>query len=101
MDEPWELSAERRGEWVRVAARPAGPARSWPGASCSCGATSRPLHPDLLAGLPDGVTVCEWGYEANHPFDERTARLERRRRAVLGVPGHVELDVDRRGGSTT
>ena len=55
--------------------------RSWPDGSCSCGATSPPLHPDLLAGLPDGVTVCEWGYEDNHPFDERAARL-----TAAGVP---------------
>ncbi len=37
--------------------------------------------PGLLDGLPDGVTVCEWGYEDNHPFDERAARL-----AAAGVP---------------
>ena len=37
--------------------------------------------PDLLAGLPDGVTVCEWGYEDNHPFAERAERL-----AAAGVP---------------
>ena len=30
---------------------------------------------DLVASLPEGVTVCEWGYEGNHPFEERTARL--------------------------
>ncbi len=38
-------------------------------------------HDDLLARLPDGVTVCEWGYEDNHPFDERAARL-----GQAGVP---------------
>ena len=51
-------------------------------------------HPDLLGELPDGVTVCEWGYEDNHPFAERAARLAARRRPVLDVPGHLELDVD-------
>jgi hypothetical protein len=35
----------------------------------------------LLAQLPDGVTVCEWGYDAFHPFDERAATL-----AEAGVP---------------
>ena len=24
--------------------------------------------------MPDGVTVCEWGYDAEYPFDERLAR---------------------------
>ena len=29
--------------------------------------------PDRIAALPDGVTVCEWGYDAGHPFDVRAA----------------------------
>jgi hypothetical protein len=36
---------------------------------------------DLLARLPSGVTVCEWGYDDWHPFEERCAAL-----AVTGVP---------------
>ncbi len=94
MDEPWELSAERRGEWVRwlraLRELPVLAEREllvWGDVPA--------IHPELLGELPDGVTVCEWGYEANHPFDERAERLARRRRAVLGVPGHLELDVDR------
>ena len=27
--------------------------------------------PDLLASVPQGVTVCEWGYEDDHPFGAR------------------------------
>lgn len=38
-------------------------------------------RPDLLRRLPDGVTVCEWGYDDGHPFDERCADL-----AGAGVP---------------
>ncbi|GAC1316240.1 MAG: hypothetical protein NVSMB12_12800 [Acidimicrobiales bacterium] len=38
-------------------------------------------QPDLLARLPSGVTVCEWGYDDSYPFDERTAAL-----AGAGVP---------------
>jgi hypothetical protein len=34
------------------------------------------VHPELLSQLPEGVTVCEWGYEGNHPFAERAARLQ-------------------------
>ena len=30
---------------------------------------------DRVASLPDGVTVCEWGYDDWHPFDERCAVL--------------------------
>ena len=55
------------------------------------------IHPDLLPELPDGVTVCEWGYEDNHPFAERTARLADAGRGLLGVPGHLELAVDLAG----
>jgi len=36
---------------------------------------------DLLGRLPGGVTVCEWGYDDWHPFDERCAVL-----AESGVP---------------
>ena len=36
---------------------------------------------DLLGSLPDGVTVCEWGYDDWYPFDERCADL-----AAAGVP---------------
>jgi len=80
MDEPWELAPERRGEWAQ-----------WLRALRRLPAVSEhellvwgdvpAAHDDLLSQLPDGVTVCEWGYEANHPFAERTARL-----AQAGVP---------------
>ena len=79
LDEPWELAAERRPEWVgwlrRLVDLPVMAGR-------------RPLvwgdvvaDPALLATLPDGVTVCEWGYEDNHPFAERAGRL-----AEAGIP---------------
>ncbi len=32
-------------------------------------------HPELLAELPGDVVVLDWGYEADHPFAERAARL--------------------------
>ena len=38
-------------------------------------------RPDLVASLPRGVTVCEWGYDDWYPFDERCAVL-----AEAGVP---------------
>src|ERR1700682_1888487 len=37
--------------------------------------------PALVAQVPAGVTVCEWGYDAEYPFDERTAML-----ADAGIP---------------
>ena len=35
-------------------------------------------EPERLRALPDGVTVCEWGYDAGHPFDARAATLRGR-----------------------
>ncbi|MHB8507359.1 MAG: family 20 glycosylhydrolase [Candidatus Dormibacteria bacterium] len=30
---------------------------------------------DMLSSIPAGVTVCEWGYEADHDFEEGARRL--------------------------
>ena len=80
LDEPWELAPERHGEWVdwlrRLVALPVMADRTplvWGDVPAA--------HPDLLDALPEGVVVCEWGYEDDHPFDERLARL-----AGAGVP---------------
>jgi hexosaminidase len=80
MDEPWELSAERYGEWAQWLHA----LRELPvlaGRELLVWGDVPALHPELLSQLPDGVTVCEWGYEGNHPFEQRTARL-----AAAGVP---------------
>jgi len=80
LDEPWELAPERRPEWVdwlrRLVALPvmaSHEALVWGDVLAA--------DPALLAGIGDGVTVCEWGYEDNHPFDDRAAAL-----AGAGVP---------------
>ena len=41
-------------------------------------------HPELIAELPKDVLALEWGYEADHPFDEHGARF-----AAAGVEHHV------------
>src|ERR1700676_2818295 len=72
MDEPWELSAERRGEWAQWLHA----LRDLPvlaGRELLVWGDVPSVHPELLRELPDGVTVCEWGYEGNHPFEERAA----------------------------
>jgi hypothetical protein len=43
-------------------------------------------HPRLVDQLPDGVTLCEWGYEADHPFADHIALLDRHGPGVV-VPG--------------
>lgn len=72
LDEPWELPPERIGdylEWVRVL-------RALPELDgCEMLIWSDVLagDPDHLKALPDGVTVCEWFYDAGHAFDARAA----------------------------
>ncbi len=41
-------------------------------------------HPELVHELPDDAVALEWGYEANHPFDEHGAKL-----GASGVPWWV------------
>ena len=43
--------------------------------------------PDELASIPDGVTVCEWGYEDGHPFAARAALLAAAGRPFWLCPG--------------
>ncbi|MGE5223570.1 MAG: beta-N-acetylhexosaminidase, partial [Omnitrophica WOR_2 bacterium] len=42
------------------------------------------LHPELIPELPRDVIALEWGYEANHPFDQHCARLNE-----AGIPFYV------------
>lgn len=41
-------------------------------------------HPELVAELPRDVVVLEWGYEADHPFDEHGSKF-----AASGLPFYV------------
>ncbi len=41
-------------------------------------------HPDLVPELPRDAIALEWGYEANHPFDEHGAKFR-----AAGVPWWV------------
>ncbi len=80
LDEAWEMPRARLGDfvdWVRTL-------RALPeldGREMLMWGDMLSGHPDLLAGLPDGVTVCEWGYDDTHPYDQRCAEL-----AAAGVP---------------
>jgi hypothetical protein len=80
LDEAWELPHARIGEfveWVRTL-------RALPeldGHEMLMWGDMLAARPDLLTALPSGVTVCEWGYDDGHPFDQRCAEL-----AGAGVP---------------
>jgi hexosaminidase len=77
LDEPWELPPERAGEWggwlERLASLEVLDGREllvWGDLPAS--------HPELMqkmSEMPGAVTICEWGYEGNHPFDARLAKL--------------------------
>jgi len=32
-------------------------------------------HPDIIPDIPQDITVMEWGYEAEHPFDQKCEKL--------------------------
>jgi hypothetical protein len=86
LDEPWELPPERIGdylEWVRVL-------RALPeldGREMLIWSDILAGDPGHLAALPDGVTVCEWGYDAGHPFEERAATYEETGTPFWTAPG--------------
>ena len=86
LDEPWELPPERIDdylEWVRVL-------RALPeldGREMLVWGDILAGEPDRIAALPDGVTVCEWGYDAGYPFDARAATYEAAGRPCWTAPG--------------
>jgi hypothetical protein len=41
-------------------------------------------HPELVPKIPQDVIALEWGYEADHPFDEHCAHF-----AAAGIPFYV------------
>ncbi len=74
LDETWELPRERLGEYFEWVAK----LRALPelaGREVIIWGDMFSGDAELLAQVPDGVTVCEWGYDAEYPFDERTAML--------------------------
>lgn len=86
LDEPWELPAERHPEYVRyIDALRRAPVLD--GHEVLMWGDIVALEPGMAAELPDGVTVCEWGYEADHPFAARAAVLRAAGRDFWVCPG--------------
>ncbi len=83
LDEPWEMPSERFDDylaWVNTM-------RALPeldGRTIVMWGDILAAHPDRLGELADDVIVCEWGYDAGHPW---SARLEALARA--GIPRWV------------
>ena len=83
LDEPWELGDGRAAEWAGWLA--------WLRGLPELAGRELLVWGDVLAGqaellgqVPPQVTVCEWGYEADHPFAVRAGAL-----AAAGVPFYL------------
>jgi hexosaminidase len=74
LDEPWQLPSERRAEWSDWLCSLRG-LESLDGRELLVWGDLLASYPDQLPRLPEGVTVCEWGYESNHPFEARSEAL--------------------------
>ena len=86
LDEPWELPPERAHDYLSWLER----LRALPeldGKEVLVWGDILANHPELLGRLPDGVTVCEWGYEADSPFDARAEALAGAGRSWWACPG--------------
>ncbi|MEP6625427.1 MAG: family 20 glycosylhydrolase, partial [Acidimicrobiia bacterium] len=74
LDEPWELPAARFDDylaWVHtLCALP-----ELDGREVVMWGDILAAHPERLADLPAGVIVCEWGYDAGHPWAARLGAL--------------------------
>ena len=73
LDEPWELAGDADGYLSFVRAVRELPALA--GKQMLMWGDIVAQHPDRIAEVPEGVTVCEWGYEDWHPYEMRTAAL--------------------------
>jgi hypothetical protein len=86
LDEAWELPHERIDDFLDWAATLRGlPELS--GREMLMWGDMLTGRTDLLERLPDGVTVCEWGYDDWYPFDERCTALAEAKRPFWVAPG--------------
>jgi hypothetical protein len=86
LDETWELPRDRLDEYFEWVAT----LRALPeldGREVIIWGDMFSGDPALIAKVADGVTVCEWGYDAEYPFDERTALLAAGGKPFWVAPG--------------
>ncbi|HLI53274.1 MAG TPA: glycoside hydrolase family 20 zincin-like fold domain-containing protein [Acidimicrobiales bacterium] len=86
LDEPWDLPSSRVSEWAgwveglrRLPALEGRELLVW--------ADMLAAHPEMVESLPAETTLCEWGYDAGHPFADRLDSLGRAGHAVWLCPG--------------
>jgi hypothetical protein len=86
LDETWELPRERLDEYFQWMSTLRG-LPELAGREAIVWGDMFSGNPSLVAKVPDGITVCEWGYDAEYPFDERTALLARSGKPFWVAPG--------------
>jgi hypothetical protein len=86
LDEPWELSADQIDDYLRWVAQ----LRALPeveGHELLMWGDILGARPELVGRIPDGVTICEWGYDADFDFAGRAAILAGAGRQFWLCPG--------------
>jgi hypothetical protein len=86
LDEPWEMPPERIDDYLRWVEQ----LRALPevdGRELLVWGDVVAADPDRIRALPTGVTVCEWGYDAGHPFGERARAYADCGRPCWTAPG--------------
>ncbi|HSS09820.1 MAG TPA: family 20 glycosylhydrolase [Acidimicrobiales bacterium] len=86
LDEPWELTADRIGDYLEYI-RQLRAAPETEGREVLIWGDILANHPGAAAELPEGVTVCEWGYEDWWPFPARSEALAATGRPFWLCPG--------------
>ena len=77
LDEPWDLPDDRFDDYHGGSARCAHcPSSS--GREMLVWGDILAEHPESVSALPDGVTVCDWGYEDHSPFEAHVASSKMR-----------------------
>lgn len=86
LDEPWELPKERIDDYLGwIAALRAAPELG--GREMLIWGDILEARTDLLAKLPENVTVCDWWYDAGYPWAARGEAYQRAGRAWWACPG--------------
>jgi hexosaminidase len=87
LDEPWELADDKRGDDYLAFLSALRAVPELEGREMLVWGDILADFPELIERLPQGVTVCEWGYEADHPFDQRATQLAKANRPFWVCPG--------------
>lgn len=81
LDEPWELTGDRVADWPGWLRRLSG-LGALDGRRLLVWGDVPAAHPEMLGEIAtadwagaERLTICEWGYEADHPYDERLSVL--------------------------